>query len=100
MNKRTVSPVAIIGTALVFAACGSGKNARPSSSSENTFGLGEFSIIPPTNTLHAGRVTITADNLGGEVHELVIVRRERRRACEEGGRLGRRRQDRRCRQGR
>lgn len=76
MSKRTraVAAIGIVGTALVFAACGSGKSASPSSSSENTFGLSEFTIIPPTNTLHAGRVSIVANNLGGEVHELVIVR--------------------------
>ncbi len=36
--------------------------------------LSEFTIVPPTNALHAGSVPITADNVGGEVHELVIVR--------------------------
>ncbi len=70
--------MAITGTvvaALVFAACGSGKSSSPTSaSSKNTFVLSEFTIIPPTNALHSGRVTITANNVGGEVHELVLVR--------------------------
>jgi hypothetical protein len=30
--------------------------------------------VPPTNTLHSGTVTLTANNVGGEEHELVIVR--------------------------
>ncbi len=42
--------------------------------SNDTFVLSEFTIVPPTNALHAGSVLITADNVGGEVHELVIVR--------------------------
>jgi hypothetical protein len=78
VHKRSaIATIGILGAALLFAACGSGKNASSSSSSsssENTFGLSEFTVIPPTNRLHSGRVTITANNLGGEVHELVIVR--------------------------
>ncbi len=74
--KKWTLPVAIVGlvaTALVFSACGSsGKGS--SSASENTFVLSEFTIIPPTNPLHPGSVSITANNVGGEVHELVIVR--------------------------
>jgi hypothetical protein len=76
MKNRTLSVAAIgiVGAALVFAACDSSKNGSSSSASENTFALSEFTVIPPTNTLHSGRVTITANNVGGEVHELVIVR--------------------------
>jgi microcompartment protein CcmK/EutM len=77
MKKRTpVAFVGIVGMALIFAACGSSNRsgASSSSSSDNTFVLSEFTIIPPANTLHAGNVSIAADNVGGEVHELVIVR--------------------------
>jgi hypothetical protein len=75
MNKRirAVAAIGLVGTAFVFAACGGSKNAS-SSSSENTFELSEFQITPPKDALPSGRVTITADNVGGEVHELVIVR--------------------------
>jgi hypothetical protein len=79
MNRRRPPAVATLGilAAVVLAACGSSSKAgSPSSapSSDNTFVLSEFTIVPPTNTLHAGSVSITADNVGGEVHELVIVR--------------------------
>ena len=78
MNRRRASAFATIGIlAAVLAACGSSsKTVSPSSapSSDNTFVLSEFTIVPPTNTLHAGSVSITAENVGGEVHELVIVR--------------------------
>lgn len=77
MNKRirVVAAIGVVGMVFVFAACGSGsKSASESGSAENTFGLSEFQITPPTNTLNAGRVTITANNVGGEVHELVVVR--------------------------
>lgn len=75
MKKRTpVAFIGIVGMALVFAACGSsGKSGAPSSS-DNTFVLSEFTILPPTNALHEGSVSITANNVGGEVHELVLVR--------------------------
>ena len=72
--QRTVL-IALVAPALVLAACGSSKRSSSTgSSSENTFVLSEFTIIPPPNLLHAGNVLLTADNVGGEVHELVIVR--------------------------
>jgi len=78
MNRRTTSTFATIGiAALILGACGSSSRSGspPSaSSSGNTFVLNEFTIVPPTNTLHSGSVSITADNVGTEVHELVIVR--------------------------
>jgi hypothetical protein len=77
MNSRTVAVtlVAVAAMSLLLAACGSSSKENSSSgSSENTFGLSEFTIIPPSNTLRAGSVDITADNLGAEPHELVIVR--------------------------
>lgn len=67
--------IGIFGSAFVFAACGaSSKNGSSSSSAVNTFVLSEFTVVPPTNALRPGRVTITANNVGGEVHELVFVR--------------------------
>ena len=77
MRKRTTAVVIIgvVGIAVVFAACGSSsKSGSSSAASENTFKLGEFTIIPPANALHPGSVAITADNIGGEEHELVIAR--------------------------
>ena len=38
------------------------------------FVLREWSITPPTAPLLAGKVTITATNMGSEAHELVILR--------------------------
>lgn len=72
-----LSTAGIVGMALAFAACGgstSASSSPSSSSSNNMFVLSEFTIVPPANALHAGNVSITADNVGGEVHELVIVR--------------------------
>ncbi len=73
-RRRVVGPVvATVAMALAFGACASGKTASPNPS-QNTFGLSEFTVIAPSNTLRAGSVSITADNVGGEEHELVIVR--------------------------
>jgi hypothetical protein len=67
--------VVFIGAVIGLAACGTSKSSSSGSgSSENTFVLSEFTIIPPTNGLHAGKVLVTADNVGGEVHEIVLVR--------------------------
>jgi hypothetical protein len=77
MKQRTAAVVIIgvAGMAVVFAACGSSdKSSSSSEAAENTFKLGEFTIIPPSNELQAGSVSITAENIGGEEHELVIVR--------------------------
>jgi hypothetical protein len=77
MKMRTVviAIIGFLGAVFVFTACGSsGKDGTSSTASENTFKLGEFTIVPPSNTLSAGNVSITADNIGGEEHELVIVR--------------------------
>jgi hypothetical protein len=80
MRRRRISAfaiVGIIGMALILVACGSsGKTSSspPSSASANTFVLSEFTIIPPTNTLGAGSLSLTANNVGAETHELVIVR--------------------------
>ena len=36
--------------------------------------LSEFTIVPPATELRAGKLSLTANNVGGEMHELVIVR--------------------------
>ena len=77
MRKRTLALIGIgvITTAFGLSSCGSSdKGSSSSATADNTFVLGEFTILPPKNTMHAGAVTITADNRGGETHELVIVR--------------------------
>ena len=77
MNERThvVVAIGIVGLAMAVAGCGSSSRSGSSAAgSADTFVLSEFTVIPPTNTLHAGSVSITANNVGGEVHELVIVR--------------------------
>jgi len=72
--------LAILGVAvlpLALGACGSSSKSSSTSTTgagENTFGLSEFTIAPPTNALPGGKVTLTANNVGGETHELVIVR--------------------------
>jgi hypothetical protein len=72
--------LAIIGIAVMpfaLGACGSSSKSSSTSTAgagENTFGLSEFAIAPPTNELQSGKVTLTANNVGGEEHELVIVR--------------------------
>ena len=72
--KRTIG-VGVIGASLLLAGCGGSTSiSSPASSPENTFTLSEFTIIPPTNELRAGSVFVTANNVGGEVHELVILR--------------------------
>jgi hypothetical protein len=63
--KRAIV-IGLIGVALFFASGGS-------SPSGNTFVLSEFTVIPPAK-LRAGNVLVTANNVGQETHELVIVR--------------------------
>ena len=69
-----VALVALVGASSVLAACGGSKSASSSSPAKDTFVLSEFTIIPPTNTLHPGSVSLSANNVGREAHELVIVR--------------------------
>ena len=74
-NRTHVIMIIGIVSAVVFAACGSsGSGKSGSASAQNTFVVSEFTVIPPTNTLRAGSVTLTANNVGGEMHELLIVR--------------------------
>jgi hypothetical protein len=60
--------------ALVLAACGSSDDNPSAATNDKAFVLNEWAITPPTAPLHAGKVEITATNIGGETHELVIVR--------------------------
>jgi hypothetical protein len=72
MKKMTLA-VAISGAGLLFAGCGS-TSGTASPPTKTTFALGEFAIVESRGMLYAGRVAITANNVGDEVHELVIVR--------------------------
>ena len=74
MNKRirAVAAASLVLMTFFVAACGSDKSGSKSSP-ENTFQLSEFVITPP-NGLQSGKVEVTANNVGGELHELVIVR--------------------------
>lgn len=72
MMKRIRALAGLGAVAVVLAACGSSAKSG-SADGTNTFRLSEFSIAAPSQPLHTGRVTITADNVGGETHELVIV---------------------------
>ena len=74
MRKRILVAGIGVVAALAFAGCGGSSKSGSPSSRPDTFVLSEFTIIPPANTLHPGPITLTADNVGGEVHELVIVR--------------------------
>ena len=73
-NQAIASAITTVVLALVAVGCGSSKGELSASSSENTFLLSEFTIVPPKRHDQARRVTITASNVGGEMHELVIVR--------------------------
>jgi hypothetical protein len=70
---RCLAGAVLVSMGLV--ACGSSDDSSSSSSTgARTFKLSEFLVAPPKAALHAGLVTITAANVGGETHELVIVK--------------------------
>ena len=74
-RNRTVLLTAALALALVPAACGGGSDSDQSATTNGkVFVLNEWAITPPTAPLHAGKIKITATNIGGETHELVIVR--------------------------
>ena len=73
-KAKSVAIAALVGAVLGLGACGSSAESSSSPSAPNTFKLSEFKIVPPANALHAGKVKVIADNVGGEVHELVLVR--------------------------
>ena len=68
-----------VGVPLVLGGCGSDKVAVPSSvasatAADGTFTLNEFTIKPGSQSLSSGKVLLTANNVGSEEHELVLVR--------------------------
>lgn len=74
-RRSPVIILAAIASLVVVSACGTGgKESATLGSGTNTFGLSEYAIAAPTNDLEAGRISLTANNVGGEEHELVIVR--------------------------
>ena len=73
-GKRVIGLTAV-GFALSVSGCSSDESAAPSSDQNRpTFTLSEFKIKLSQPTLASGRVMLTATNVGGEEHELVIVR--------------------------
>lgn len=74
-DRRVKSRVLAAAGAWVFvaAACGTSPSETVASRS-GEFRLDEWSIGVDRPTLHAGRQTITAVNLGHHTHELVIVK--------------------------
>lgn len=60
--------------AVALAGCGNDKSTAKSAPTGPTFALSEFVLKLNQPTLPAGKFTITADNVGGEEHELVLVR--------------------------
>ncbi len=83
-GRLRVRPVLLIsafalGVPLIIAGCGSDKVAPPRSAAsatatDRTFILNEFTIKLASSTLAGGKVLLTANNVGMEEHELVLVR--------------------------
>ncbi len=71
-------PRAIVAVAAMFAValagCGSDQTTPTTAPRGPTFVLSEFVLKLNQATLPAGKVTVTANNVGGEEHELVLVR--------------------------
>jgi uncharacterized cupredoxin-like copper-binding protein len=61
--------VSVVLTAGVVAGCGGGSDAT-----SVDVGLTEFSVTPDPVEVDAGETELTADNIGGETHEMVVVR--------------------------
>jgi hypothetical protein len=74
VHRSVAVATAIFAFAFGATACSSDDDNDSAAGAANTFGLSEFTIIPPSNAMHHGAVSITADNLGAEVHELALVR--------------------------
>ena len=72
-RARVLAPVAAL--AVIAAACGGMSSTRTVAPKSGQFRLDEWSIRADRATLPAGRQTITAANVGHQVHELVIVKR-------------------------
>lgn len=72
--KRAIGAL-VISAMLALSACSSDNAAvSPTKSTNPTFTLSEFTIKLSQTTFPSGRVTLTATNVGGEEHELVIVK--------------------------
>lgn len=63
-NTQTTAPSAQQSTASA---------QQPGASTKVTIKMGEFFFKPGTLTVHAGKVTITAPNIGHVEHELVLL---------------------------
>lgn len=71
-RRRRHQHIAVTGLALVaVASCANDDAAKPSGP---TFRLSEFAIALNRSSLPSGKVAVTADNVGAEEHELVIVK--------------------------
>ncbi len=64
--KRVVAVVAVMGALL--SSCSSDDD------SSLTVELSEWAVTPEVSSIDAGEIEIIADNVGGEPHELVIVK--------------------------
>ena len=76
-HHRVALLVVPVALATVLTGCGSNKPSATTAAKAakaTTFVLDEWSIVPPSHNLTAGKVAITATNNGREKHELVIVR--------------------------
>ena len=74
--KQQIRLLALFGgIALSITLVGCGSDKVPASKRSNpTFTLSEFSIKLDQKSLPAGTVTLTADNVGAEEHEIIFVR--------------------------
>jgi hypothetical protein len=71
---RSILLLAVAATGLL-SSCGDDTSTSGAGGGKGaTFVLNEWAITPPAGTLHAGTVKVVAKNIGGELHELVIVR--------------------------
>jgi hypothetical protein len=74
-GQPTLSRSVALGIALVLAGCGSAKIASPSAAPTNPmFTVNEFTIKLSQPILEGAPVKITVNNIGGEEHEVVIVK--------------------------
>jgi uncharacterized cupredoxin-like copper-binding protein len=84
MSRRltTISALCALGVAGLNAGCGGGQEATttpivPAAAKpvrSLNVSLSDFKISPILNVVSAGKVTINARNLGGDDHELIVVR--------------------------
>jgi hypothetical protein len=71
--RAHVIVVGTIGLAAVLFGCG-GSDGGGSDTARVDVGLKEFTVTPDPVDVHTGKTEFTADNIGSEVHEMVIVR--------------------------